>query len=108
MSSDAFNGLLTLRRHVEIAHHIPGRLRLRFTHRLVASLGRGKLAQLESLCHPEGVLRHYSLNSETGSILIEYDAVRIKPLLLTHLFSNDEDAAHQAFHQLVALLSQSE
>ncbi len=102
------NGLLTLRRHVEVAHHIPGRIRLRFTNRLVSGLSKHKLSGLEELCHPQGYLRSYTLNTTTGSLLLEYSAADIPPAALNHLFGADEQIARQALEQLYAILSRSE
>ncbi|RLM20088.1 hypothetical protein BIY29_15780 [Brenneria alni] len=104
MEPDDLSGLMLLRRFVAVEHHIPGRIRLRFTNRLIPSLGKGKLEKLEALCHPENALRHYALNTHTGSLLLEYDARQIKPAVLTQLFGADDAAARQALEQLVQSL----
>lgn len=77
MSSDS---LMALRRYVTIAHHIPGRLRLRFNNKLIAALGKTKLSALDEYCGPGSSLRGYSLNAATGSLLLEYDAKRLSPI----------------------------
>ena len=107
MPVESLGDLLTLRRFVEVAHHIPGRLRLRFSNKLVASLSQGKLKQLDAYCSPEGYLRRYQINSETGSIVLEYDAAAIRPQILNQLFGQDGEEAQQALVQLAAILSPS-
>ncbi|MCL2892583.1 hypothetical protein [Brenneria tiliae] len=105
MESEDLSGMMMLRRFVTIEHHIPGRIRLRFANRLIPSLGKGKLEKLEALCGPENALRSYALNSRTGSVLLEYDAGRINPAVLTQLFGADDTAARQALEQLIQSLS---
>ena len=107
MPVESLGDLLTLRRFVEVAHHIPGRLRLRFSNKLVASLSQGKLKQLDAYCSPEGYLRRYQINSDTGSIVLEYDAAAIRPHILNQLFGQDGEQAQQALEQLAAILSPS-
>ncbi|WP_233269614.1 HMA2 domain-containing protein [Kluyvera cryocrescens] len=107
MPAESFGDLLTLRRFVEVAHHIPGRLRLRFSNKLIASLSQGKLKQLDAYCHPEGHLRRYQVNSDTGSIVLEYDAATIRPQILNQLFGHDGEQAQQALEQLAAILAPS-
>lgn len=108
MPVESFGDLLTLRRFVEVAHHIPGRLRLRFSSKLIASLSQGKLKQLDAYCHPEGYLRRYQINSDSGSIILEYDAVAIRPQILNQLFGSDSELAQQALAQLAAILEPSQ
>lgn len=107
MPAESFDDLLTLRRFVEVAHHIPGRLRLRFSNKLVASLSQGKLSQLDAFCHPTGSLRRYQVNTGTGSIVIEYDATTVHPHILNQIFGSDGEQARQALQQLTVILNQS-
>ncbi|WP_159565786.1 HMA2 domain-containing protein [Budvicia diplopodorum] len=108
MKSDGFSGLITLRRFVEIAHHIPGRLRLRFTNRLVAGLSQGKLSSLEALCGNDSCLKSYTVNSATGSLILEYDARRLSPALLDQLFGSDDNLAQQALTAILPIISPSD
>lgn len=107
MPVESLGDLLTLRRFVEVAHHIPGRLRLRFSNKLIASLSHGKLKQLDAYCHPEGYLRRYQINSDSGSIVLEYDAAAIRPQILNQLFGHDGEQAQHALEQLAAILNPS-
>lgn len=108
MSSDSFSGLMTLRRFVELAHHIPGRIRLKFTNKLIASVGKSKLSALEELCGKDNCLRSCTLNTATGSLLLEYDAKRLSPKLLEQLFGEDDDLALQALNEILPIISPSE
>ncbi len=100
MQLEELSSLMTLRRYVTVAHHIPGRLRLKFTNKLISSLSKGRLSELETLCSPEGYLRQFSLNTATGSLVLEYQASRISPDLLNQLFGDDEARAREALVQL--------
>ncbi|WP_291973129.1 HMA2 domain-containing protein [Candidatus Symbiopectobacterium sp.] len=106
MAADYLQNLMALRRFVTVAHHIPGRIRLSFTNRLVSALSQSLLAALQSLCHPEGGLKSCSINAATGSVVLEYCASTLSPTLLTHLFGHDDQAAQQALTQIQAVLSQ--
>ncbi|AKJ43095.1 HMA2 domain-containing protein [Pragia fontium] len=108
MSADSFSGLMMLRRFVELAHHIPGRIRLRFTNKLVASVGKSKLSALDELCGKDNCLRSYTLNTDTGSLLLEYDAKRLPPMLLDQLFGDDDQLAQQALTQILPIISPAE
>lgn len=103
MSVDDLQGLMTLRRFVTVAHHIPGRIRLIFTHHWVSALSQSKLVSLEALCHPQGCLQRCVFNAATGSLVLEYRASQLSPALLTQLFSRDERAAQQALTQIQTL-----
>lgn len=104
MSSDS---LMSLRRYVTIAHHIPGRIRLRFNNKLIASLGKAKLSALDDYCGPGHSLHSYSLNAATGSLLLEYDAKRLSPKLIAQLFGDDDEQAELALTELLPIISPS-
>ena len=106
MAADDLQSLMALRRFVTVAHHIPGRIRLSFTNRLVSALSQSRLAALQSLCHPDGCLKTCSINAATGSVVLEYCPSTLSPTLLTHLFGHDDHAAQQALTQIQAVLSQ--
>lgn len=99
------SGLMLLRRFVNVASHIPGRIRLQFTSNLVAGLSKSKLSTLEKYCSPEGCLQSCSLNAGTNSLLLEYKPDLLAPALLDTLFGKDDNAAEQALEQLYHLLS---
>ncbi|MGL4859102.1 MAG: HMA2 domain-containing protein, partial [Enterobacteriaceae bacterium] len=99
------DSLLVLRRFVEIGHHIPGRIRLRFTNRFVPLLAQSELNKLASYCRPDHYLRSYELNSTTGTLLLEYDASQLPPSLLEQIFADEESTAKQALEQLAQLIS---
>lgn len=105
MKSDSFSGLMALRRFVEVAHHIPGRFRLRFTNRLIAGVSKSKLSALEELCGNNNCLKSYALNTATGSLILEYDAKQLSPALLDQLFGADDHQAQQALITILPIIS---
>ena len=80
--------LLLLARHVNIVHHIPGRIRLRVTPSGVALACGVNLNQLID-CIP-GVLG-IRVNALVGSIVIEYDPDRLSPDLWESLVRSNGD-----------------
>ena len=93
--------LLELRQHLNIVHHVPGRLRLRAGSALYgyasALNGNGLLTLLESL---EGI-HDIRVNPAVASLIIQYDPTHFPPELWeTLLMGNDQQAA-QIFGELV-------
>lgn len=74
--------LSRLRPHVTLAHHLPGRLRLRAGIGLAAS---GLTGALEGLRTTPGVDR-VTVSPATGSVLVEYDPASLSPALIQGLF----------------------
>ncbi|WED23905.1 heavy-metal-associated domain-containing protein [Vibrio sp. JC009] len=91
---------LKLRSWVHIAHHIPGRVRLKYRLGIIAHLARFNASDIERALDKIPAFRNYKLNSSTGSILIEYDATIVKPALIEELFSEDDAIAEQACYDL--------
>ncbi len=90
--------LLALRQHLRLAHHIPGRLRVKLDPGFFADPAAADLARsLQGLAMPRpsqlrGVVS-CRVNWKSLSAVVEYDAAWIRPGLLTQLFSAPEPAA---------------
>ncbi|CAG8999474.1 MAG: hypothetical protein CENE_01448 [Candidatus Celerinatantimonas neptuna] len=97
--------ILKLRSWVRIAHHIPGRIRLKYKLGIMAHLARFNAHDIERVLDSVPAFRNYKLNSSTGSILIEYDSDLIYPQLLETLFSQDDNVAKQACYDLMDCLN---
>ena len=91
---------LKLRSWVRIAHHIPGRIRLKYKISIVAHLARFNARDIEHALANIPAFKNYELNSGTGSILIEYDAKIVEPTLIEDLFSSDDSIVERACYTL--------
>lgn len=95
---------LKLRRWVMIGHHIPGRIRLKYKLGLVAQFATMKTNDIEQTLASIPAFKNYTLNSATGSIVIEYDPQIIKPQWVDALFSPSPSDAEQACYAIAQRL----
>lgn len=97
--------LLDLRRFITVAHHVPGRIRLKID---PAVRSHPKAATLIGLAEKgHGALRA-RLNLLARSLVLEYDPGRIDPDLLMTLFAGtDPHATAGAAHKLAEVLGLS-
>ncbi|MFW5734723.1 MAG: hypothetical protein ACOCWR_06655 [Oceanidesulfovibrio sp.] len=93
--------LMSLRRYVSIAHHVPGRLRLKFDPAIRNDPRFKALHETES---PFPGVRATRINLMARSMVIEYDT-RIPQQDIAVLFSDDEDAACETFRRLADIAS---
>lgn len=92
--------ILKLRQWVQIGHHIPGRIRLKYSHGILSALAQFKSDEVIATLEKVKAFKSHKLNLATGSLLIEYDAQLIEPKLLDALFSDSEAEARDACDQL--------
>ena len=95
--------LLEMRRHLRIAHHIPGRLRVRAGIGLleVARKWRGRrFGPGEAIRLIHGI-RNVRVNSAAGSAVIEYDAARVPPEAWHRLLDGHDAEALGILHDHV-------
>lgn len=104
MMNKDLSGLLKYRKWITVAHHIPGRIRLRFTNNLIVTLGRHKLSMLDKFCDENGALKSYCFNLNTASLILEYNANLLSPPLINQLFDDDEQKAVEALVKLVPVI----
>ena len=93
---------LTLRRHLAIAHHIPGRIRLRLKGAALlqaGSIDTGALEQLLSAIDGIGEIR---LNAAAGSVVIGYRIKRIPPETWGKLLQGPDEEALETLRGLLA------
>lgn len=78
MAFDA-HGLLDLRRHLSIVHHLPGRIRLRLGAALWGSAARIERDRFRTLLDGLDGIRDVRVNVAVASVVIEYDPEQIPP-----------------------------
>lgn len=102
---------LQLRSLITVAHHIPGRIRLKFS---ASILGHPAVSSLASLAKDKGV--HDSLKDKgfikatpnlfARSLVLEYDPARIAPQVLDTFFGGkDVEEATRLAEQVAELLN---
>ena len=87
--------LYQLRNYLEVAHHVPGRIRIRFSPAVVTAPGAASLAawaqgqKRNNGGYPKGLV-NLRLNLGSRSLVIEYDREIIDPKVLEELFSTQD------------------
>lgn len=92
--------LLPLRRHLAIAHHIRGRLRLRLALSGVSAVSPGLVAKLQDQVASVPAIRSVRVNLAALSVVIEYDAGRIPADWWQALLRASDDEAPRLLAQL--------
>ena len=86
-----------LRKHLTIAHHVPGRLRVRFSANVLTALPQMDKAQLDTVLGALPDITDVRLNALAGSAVITYLPARI-PVASWHTLINADE------HDALALL----
>ena len=73
--------LIPLLEEAEIAHHIPGRIRLRFNHSIVTRLPKvnGIHKKIEEIANQIEAIKDIRLNLYAGSVVVQYDTDILSP-----------------------------
>lgn len=101
MDSIDFKPFLTLRRHLRIAHHIPGRIRLRIDGRALKGLGRVDPARFDRVLSAVDGIKDVRVNAAAGSVVIAYVPTRIEPSWWETLVQGDDHAALELLTRLL-------
>lgn len=95
--------LLALRGHVQVVHHVPGRIRLRIAPTLVKNAWRMDRTHIEqALCSMSGI-GGVRINPAAGSVVVEYVPSRFAPETWDLLLRGDEGAARERLETLLGL-----
>lgn len=92
-----------LRQYIAIAHHVPGRVRLKIDPRILAHPAARMLAGLSGN-RPEVGLLGVRLNILARSLIIEYDSKRIHPDDLEAFFTSSDKERVTALAEKVGAL----
>ncbi len=102
-----FNALAKLRRYLELKHHIPGRMRIKFDSSIRKDPQAMALAQEQGDLDPSGMpgVTNIRTNLLARSVVIEYDPTLISPQLLEELATTkDANRAAEIAEQLYTTL----
>jgi len=101
VSSGALDTLLALRGHVNIAHHVRGRIRLRIAPTLVRSTTRVDREQIEQALRAIEGIGAVRVNPAAGSVVVEYAPDRIPPDTWVALLKGDPEEARIRLRSLL-------
>ena len=92
---------LAVRRHLRIAHHIPGRIRLRAGPAIVKDLGAVDSKAIDRILRALDGIKDVRINPGAGSVVVEYRPETIKPDWWETLILGREAAAVGLMHRLL-------
>lgn len=92
--------LLRVAAYARIAHHIPGRIRVKLP---LAAKKALEDVEMDELAHQLPGIRDYRLNRRNGSLVIEYDTERISHQLWERLIQAQQEERHELIEELLAL-----
>lgn len=101
MSEVDLQPFLALRRHLRVAHHIPGRIRLRAGPGIVKELGAIDGKALERVLAALDGIREFRANPQAGSVVVEYRPATIRPEWWETLIHGDEPIAMALLRRLL-------
>jgi hypothetical protein len=93
MSDIDLSPFLALRRHLRIAHHIPGRIRLRVGPAVLKEAGRVDAGVLERILDAVQGIEDVRVNAAAGSAVITYVPQVIEPEWWETLVRGEDEAA---------------
>jgi|AGTN01.1.fsa_nt_gi hypothetical protein len=100
--ADWLSALLPLRRHLDIAHHIRGRLRLRLALGGLKAVSPEIVARLQQQMESVPAIRSVRANLAALSVVIEYDPDRIPADWWQALLRASDDEARRLLARLDA------
>lgn len=104
MTNNQFvDDLYQMKQWLAIKHHIPGRIRIKFSLAILTKVAR--FNQFKSDINQSPLIKDYQINMTTGSLLVEYDHQIIPAHLLDTLLASDEAQACHALQQLTEIVS---
>lgn len=92
MNALDWSGFFELRRHLDIVHHVPGRIRLRLGEALWEGMPERAAMDLEQTAMALPGIQGVRLNPAAASLIIHYDRRRLAPELWeTLVWGSDEE-----------------
>jgi hypothetical protein len=101
MNAIDLSPFLALRRHLKIAHHIPGRIRLRVGPAVLKEAGRVDPAALDRILGAIDGIEDVRVNAAAGSAVITYIPQVIEPEWWETLVRGEDEAAIALLRRLL-------
>lgn len=105
MKNSFIEDLYQLKQWLVIKHHIPGRVRLKFSLSILTKVAR--FNQFKKDIEQSDLIKSYRLNLTTGSLLVEYDEQVIPPHLIDELLQQDEKKSLLALQLLTNIVNEN-
>ncbi|WP_207263867.1 hypothetical protein [Desulfovibrio sp. Huiquan2017] len=100
-----FNTLMGLRRYLSIQHHVPGRIRIKFSLKLLADPRAQALKEEKEGRTQPSWIRQTKVNMFTRNVIIEYDPQVVQPEKLHEaLITKDEARFSELAAEFKAIL----
>ncbi len=93
MTEIELNRFFDLRRHMKIAHHIPGRIRLKIGVSALKELGTVNKSDVEGFLNEIDGIKEVRINEAAGSVVISYAPGRVAPERWEQLMHADRKQA---------------
>ncbi len=95
--------LYQFKQWLSIKHHIPGRVRLKFSLSILTKVAHFNQFKVDIEQSP--LIKRYRLNVTTGSLLVEYDEQVLPPYLIDELLQENEAKSRQALQLLTEVIN---
>lgn len=92
---------LDLRRHLQIVHHVPGRIRLRVRLALLTELKQVDTGALSNVMHAVNGISDVRVNPAAGSVIVTYQPKHIDPTWWNTLIDGDEATSLSLLQRLI-------
>lgn len=91
-----FNLLMDLRRYLTVAHHVPGRIRVKFSLKLLSDPRAGEAMRQAGTKELPPAIRSMRTNPLGRSVVIEYDPDVLNPDKLAELLTTGDGERFEA------------
>lgn len=89
--------VIRLRGRLQIVHHVRGRLRVRFSRRVLESSQSSQVEGLRRFIESLEGVRRFRISALTGSAIVDYDQNDLSPELWESLIEGPDEAVRRAF-----------
>lgn len=101
MNEIELDAFLALRRHLKIAHHMPGRIRVRIGAGVFEDLGKVDRSLFDRILGAVAGIKDVRVNPAAGSIVVAYTPSMIEPAWWETLIHGKEAAAKNLLRRLL-------
>jgi len=92
---------LTLRRHLKIVHHVPGRIRLRIAASIKKEVDGLDKKMIDQVLGAIDAIKDVRINAMAGTVIIQYTAKELKPAWWETLVNGEDSKATSLLERLL-------
>jgi hypothetical protein len=101
MNDIDLSSFVALRRHLKIAHHIPGRIRLKIGLGAIGEIGTIDSSLVDRVLGAIDGIKDARVNAAAGSVVVAYQPGKIQPAWWEILINGDEAEARNLLRRLL-------